>query len=158
MTAVGKGRKVLLRLLFLVYGAVMIWLLFGQRIGGNGVTIDFSARGENYNFIPLETIKLYWNILQNSTNQALLLHAVINLVGNVVLFIPLGWFLPYNWEKYRFVFKPLFLVLLLMVTVEAAQYFTLLGSCDVDDLILNLSGAFIGYCLWKIGTYRQRKK
>lgn len=158
MTAVGKGRKVLLRLLFLVYGAAMIWLLFGQRIGENGVTIDFSARGENYNFIPLETIKLYWNVLQNSTNQALLLHAVINLVGNVVLFIPLGWFLPYNWEKYRFVFKTLFLVLLLMVAVEAAQYFTLLGSCDVDDLILNIFGALVGYCLWKIGRYRQRKK
>lgn len=158
MKKASKGRKVLLRMLFLVYGAAMAWLLFGQRIGENGVTFDFSARGENVNFIPLETIKLYLHILRNSTNQALLLHAIVNLVGNVVLFIPLGWFLPYNWEKYRFAFKTLFLVLLLMAVVEVAQYITLLGSCDVDDLILNVSGAFIGYCMWKIGTYRHRKK
>ena len=110
MKKASKGRKVLLRLLFLIYGAAMVWLLFGQRIGENGVTFDFSARGENINFIPLETIKLYLHILHNSTNKALLLHAIVNLVGNVVLFIPLGWFLPYNWEKYRFVFKTLFLV------------------------------------------------
>lgn len=158
MRAANKGRKVLLRLLFLVYGAAMVWLLFGQRIGENDVTIDFSARGENVNFIPLETIKLYLHILQNSTNQALWLHALVNLIGNVVLFIPLGWFLPYNWEKYRFLFKTLFSVLLLMTVVEVAQYFAMLGSCDVDDLLLNVSGAFVGYCLWKIGTYRHRKK
>ena len=29
------------------------------------------------------------------------------------------------------------------------QYFTGLGSCDVDDLILNVPSAMIGYILWK---------
>ena len=158
MKTANKGSRVLLRLLFLVYAAVMLWLLFGQRIGDDGVTIHLNTSGENLNLVPLKTVKHYIWLLQNSTNRALLRHAVINLVGNVVLFIPLGWFLPYNWEKFRSIFRVFFLVLLMIVLVEITQYFTLLGSCDIDDLLLNLFGALVGYCLWKIGTYRQSKK
>ena len=115
MKTANKGSRVLLRLLFLVYAAVMLWLLFGQRIGDDGVSIHLNISGENLNLVPLKTVKHYIWLLQNSTNRALLRHAVINLVGNVVLFIPLGWFLPYNWEKFRSIFRVFFLVLLIIV-------------------------------------------
>ena len=35
--------------------------------------------------------------------------------------------------------------LLVMLAVETAQLLTLLGSFDVDDLILNLFGMILGY-------------
>lgn len=158
MKTVNKGSRVLLRLLFLVYAAAMLWLLFGQRIGDEGVTIHLNTSGENLNLVPLMTVKHYIWLIQNSTNRALIRHAVINLAGNVVLFVPLGWFLPYNWKNFRGIIKVLFPMLLMIVTVEIAQYFTLLGSCDIDDLILNLLGVLIGYILWRIGTHRQNRK
>lgn len=161
MKAADKGRnggQVLLRILFLVYAAVMLWLLFGQRISDEGITIYFGINSDNLNVMPLKTVKLYLWLLENSTNEALLRHAVINLVGNVVLFIPLGWFLPYLWVRFRGFFKVMLAVILLIAAVEVTQYFTLLGSCDIDDLILNLFGAMAGYGLWKIGAYRQSKK
>ena len=46
-----------------------------------------------------------------------------------------------------------FTVTLLIAVVETTQLFTLLGSCDVDDLILNLLGAALGY-----GIYNRIKK
>ena len=153
-----KNGGALIRIIFLVYAAVMLWLLFGQRIGEEGITVHFGISGENLNLVPLKTVRLYLWLLQNSTNEALLRHAIINLVGNVVLFIPMGWFLPYIWVNLRGFFKTALAVLLLISAVEIVQYFTQLGSCDIDDLILNLVGALIGYLLWKIGACRRSKK
>ena len=42
------------------------------------------------------------------------------------------------------------LVLLLILAVEILQLVTLLGSCDIDDLLLNILGAAMGYVLWKL--------
>ena len=79
--------------------------------------------------------------------------ALINLLGNVVMFVPLGLFLPLIFTKLRKLWRTLFTVTLLIAVVEIAQLFTLLGSCDVDDLILNLLGAALGY-----GIYNRIKK
>lgn len=38
----------------------------------------------------------------------------------------------------------------IIVAVELLQLFTLLGSCDIDDLILNMIGAFLGYGLFRM--------
>ena len=140
-----------LRFLFVVYGAAMLWLLFGQRIGDGVSYTDYLARLENnINLTPFYTVKLYWHILQSSTNLALWQHAVINLVGNVVMFVPLGIFLPGIFIKKPNFFKVIFAVFVMIVLVEAIQFISLLGSCDVDDLILNLSGATVGYVIWRI--------
>ena len=82
-------------------------------------------------------------------------HAFINLAGNVVMFLPLGALLPAANGKLRKFFRTFFLGLGLIVAVEVLQLFTLLGSCDVDDLILNLIGVTLGFILWKL---RRRRK
>lgn len=158
MKTTPQGRRVLGRLLFLLYAVVMLWLLFGQRIGEEGISIHFGFNSDNLNLIPFKTVKLYFYILKTSASQRLLQHAVVNLVGNVVLFVPLGWLLPCNWGKFQRFFPFFFAVLFLILAVEIIQYFTALGSCDVDDLILNIGAAVVGFLIWKIATYRQRKK
>lgn len=158
--------QILLRLLFVVYGAAMLWLLFGQRIENSIFLLQLpdtqpnemykSLLEANTNLTPLYTIKLYLRVLRNSTDIALLRHAVINLVGNVVMFIPLGVFLPGIFIKRPNCFKVLFAVALMIIFVELIQLFSLLGSCDIDDLILNLSGASIGYGVWKLKRRKYR--
>lgn len=37
-----------------------------------------------------------------------------------------------------------------LIAIELGQLFTLRGICDIDDLILNLLGASIGFAIWKI--------
>ena len=46
--------------------------------------------------------------------------------------------------------KALLCAALIITAVEIAQLLTLVGSCDVDDLILNLAGSTVGYILYKI--------
>ena len=137
------------KLLFSVYCIWMLWLLFGQRIG--------YAHGENFrdylaqsvNLSPFKTIGNYIYAMRRTSDRELLRHIVINLAGNVVLFIPLGYFLPLNWNRFRGFLKWLLGVSGIIAAVEVLQMLTRLGSMDVDDLILNLTGAAVGYLIWK---------
>ena len=136
------------RFAFLVYCAVMLWLLFGRSQGFvAGVPYETQLR-QNANLIPFYTIENYWNILNRSDNQALRVHCFINLAGNLFLFVPAGWLLPRLWKKMRNFFRFFALCFGLIFFVEVIQLFTLLGSFDVDDVILNLIGMTFGFAIY----------
>lgn len=137
----GSSRRAFWRLAFLVYCGIVLWLLFGQRMG----TASWS---ENLNLRPLKTIRLYFTLIRGDDGY-LVRHAFINLVGNVILFVPIGYLMPQIWKKLRSFIKVFLITAGTVVLVEILQYFTGLGSCDVDDLILNVPSAMIGYVLWK---------
>lgn len=139
-----KNHSSLSRLLFLVYCAAMLWLLFGQRWGETSTLAQLRL---NMNLVPLRTIRQYLGLIQN---EAYFFHAIVNLVGNVVMFIPLGFLLPRIWRKLRGFFRTILTIAVLVIAVEILQYVTLLGSLDIDDFILNITGAVIGYISWKI--------
>jgi glycopeptide antibiotics resistance protein len=139
---------------FFAYVLLMLWLLFGQRMEGG--QLDISLRGDRnkINLIPFETVRLYWRVLQKGASAGLLIHSVINLAGNVVMFVPLGWFLPNLWKAFRGFFRTVIFGASLICLVELLQYMTGLGSCDIDDLILNTAGIILGYCFCAV----KRKK
>ena len=139
-------RRKLNTLLFCLYGAVMLWLLF-DRVGGiEGVAYWDQIRA-NLNLRPFRTIRLFLNVL---TRPAYGTAALTNLGGNVVLFIPLGFFLPRVFPRLQKFWLTILATALIITAVELAQLFTLLGSCDIDDLILNILGAAIGYGAHKL--------
>lgn len=147
-------RQPLVRFLFLVYALIMLWLLFGRSSGWTEGLTYREMLQQNMNLTPLLTIKNYWYVVRSGSNPALVRHCIINLVGNVVLFIPLGFLLPRIWPKLRNFFLFLLTCTAMILTVEALQLFTLLGSFDIDDVILNLAGMFLGYFL----SFCKRKK
>jgi glycopeptide antibiotics resistance protein len=57
--------------------------------------------------------------------------------------------LPKVFPKLDRLGKVLLATFFIMLTVELAQLFTLLGSCDTDDLILNVLGSAMGYGIQK---------
>lgn len=141
-------KRKLLWLGFGLYTALMLWLLFGQRLGSLAVT-DYRTQLQ-WNLQPYATMRRFWWVVENSENSAALRHAVVNLAGNVVMFVPLGLFLPLLFVGCRRFWRFLLWVLLVIVLVELIQLVTLLGTCDVDDLILNLAGVLMGYLSWVI--------
>lgn len=66
------------------------------------------------------------------------------VVGNVVMFIPFG-FLGWVFPKLKNLCDLLFTFVASIVIVEGLQYFTRLGIFEVDDVILNTFGVFLGY-------------
>lgn len=135
-------RNPYLRFLFilgsLLYILIMIKLLFlrGRFVGD----------GYRYNVIPLKTI------------TSLIVHRdrynvdtwVKNLLGNIVLFIPLGVIIPAIYKPFLKLSRFLACSLALLITVELIQLITRVGSFDVDDVILNMLGAAIGYLITMI--------
>lgn len=135
--------------LFMAYCALMLWLLFDRPGRIEGVPY-WEQIQMSVNFVPFRTVARYLRLLGRQPGDYLIRHAFVNLAGNVVMFIPLGFFLPGIWGKFQKLWKMLLATGLIITLVELIQLFTLVGSCDIDDLILNLLGSAMGYGLYRL--------
>lgn len=145
-----RGVKAAIWALFALYCLVMLWLLFlrGRFLQQLSMAVwsgeYWKWVGWSVNFLPFHTIEGFLKTLA-SQDGYLARHALINLAGNVVMFVPLGLFLPLLFRTLQRFWRFLLVCALAIVVVESAQALLLVGSADVDDLILNLCGASIGF-------------
>ncbi len=77
---------------------------------------------------------------------------MINIVGNVVAFIPFGFILPAISPRNRKLLNMALLSFELTLSIETMQLILQVGTFDVDDIFLNLMGGIIGYILFVIGN------
>jgi len=70
-----------------------------------------------------------------------------NVIGNIILFIPMGFFFLFLFPKVRvWGFKKyIFTMAAVIIGIELFQLFLMCGHCDIDDFILNLCGACLGF-------------
>ena len=81
----------------------------------------------------------------------------LNIFGNVLAFMPFGFFLPVIWVRTRHWYITVLLSFAMSLLVETMQLVGKVGSFDVDDLILNTLGGVIGYLLfWICNKIRRR--
>lgn len=83
----------------------------------------------------------------------------IDLTGyllNVLLFLPLGVLLPLIWKAWGKVGRVLCIGAGFSFLIEASQLLNN-RSTDVDDLILNTLGAFVGFLLYKGLAHRKKE-
>ncbi|WP_075619021.1 VanZ family protein [Paenisporosarcina indica] len=73
---------------------------------------------------------------------------VINFLGNIVIFIPIGFLLPLLWKKYDRAWRTIGIGFLLSLTIEILQL-PQMRSSDIDDLWLNSLGTSVGYIVYK---------
>lgn len=73
----------------------------------------------------------------------------LNLIGNILLFIPVGFFLPLLCLKTRHPLKVIFSGFFLSLLIETWQLFLSRGT-DTTDLVLNTLGAVAGYLIYLI--------
>ena len=127
-------------LLFLSYIAFMIHVLFISSYY-NRVPRDIS-----YNLTPFRTIGMYIKYFRSFNIEIWL----TNLLGNVVVFMPLGILLPIIYRKARGFFSILLITMITSFIVECTQLVLRVGSFDIDDIILNTLGGIIGYLTYKL--------
>ena len=72
---------------FAAYCALMIWLLFGRE-QYHTVSDYWQQVALNFNPVPFETIVRFVGFLVGDYSDALKRHAIVNLVGNVIMFLP----------------------------------------------------------------------
>lgn len=92
------------------------------------------------NLKPFRSIAMYARAYRNHNMSIRLIAA--NLLGNLVAGMPCALFLPVIWPhrqtKWRY-FLPT--MILSVVIIETVQFLTMVGQADIDDVILNVSGA-----------------
>ena len=53
-----------------------------------------------------------------------------------------------HWKKYTVI------TVGMLLGIELVQFFGRLGSFDIDDFLLNLAGAMLGFCIWKTKIFQ----
>ncbi len=95
------------------------------------------------NFLPFKTILPYL------LGKRGWLIAMINLGGNIILFVPIGFLVPFVYQKMNWQ-KALALAVAAPLLIEGIQLVFRLGIFDIDDVILNALGIIVGYSLYRI--------
>lgn len=78
------------------------------------------------------------------------------VLGNVVMFIPFG-FLSWVFPQLKDLKSLSFAFVSAIVIVEALQYFSRMGVFDVDDIILNTFGVYLGWQICKFIELRLKR-
>nr|WP_317283459.1 VanZ family protein [uncultured Sellimonas sp.] len=131
------------KLLFILYILFLFYfLLFSDWYGRS----SSGTREYHYNLELFKEIRRFWIY-----REQLGVRSVANLAGNVLIFVPFGFFMPMA-SKYwnRSFFLTVFYSFGISFFVEIFQLLTRVGSFDVDDLLLNTMGGLCGYILFAI--------
>ena len=71
---------------------------------------------------------------------------LLNVIGNIALFIPFGYIIS-RYIKPKNILYILLIAICVSTTIEIVQL-NIGRSFDIDDIILNVSGAIIGFLLY----------
>jgi len=72
------------------------------------------------------------------------------VIGNLVMLLPLGIYIPLVFPKLSVFFKVFAICLFVSIIIEMMQLITSYRSTDIDDVILNTAGAITGYIIYKL--------
>ncbi|MDX8365741.1 VanZ family protein [Cytobacillus sp. IB215665] len=129
-----KDKKMILGwLLFGIYFLMLIYVMF---FGFSRSSYEEAS----YNLIPFKTIANYVNSIGYYNTSVIM----INLIGNVIVFIPFGLFLSLLIPNLRKSSLLILVFIWLIGSLELLQYVFSLGSLDIDDILLNTVGAWLG--------------
>ena len=133
--------RILGKILFVLYIIfVFYFLLISEIYGRTGEMQEY-----HYNLVLFREIKRFWNYRRRLGIFA----TATNLLGNVLIFLPFGFFMAMA-SKYRSFLSTLFYSFAVSLTVEISQLFMKVGCFDVDDLLLNTIGGMLGFITFAV--------
>ncbi|RDW19645.1 VanZ family protein [Oceanobacillus chungangensis] len=152
-------------ILFSLYSFIILFMLLFERIiirmtdyYINGITynryittpLDSEGISDflkyNSNFIPFKNTIGYLNGTHHVNTDII----INNTLGNILLFLPLGIFLPLLFKKCSRFMKVMVASTIISFTIEILQIVLKIGRFDIDDVILNVIGGIIGFLLLKM--------
>ncbi|NMD70923.1 VanZ family protein [Bacillus sp. DNRA2] len=107
------------------------------------ILLFFRPNEQDYDSMNLKPFATIFNYLSGQVN---FLIAFYNIAANIGLFIPYGLYIDLKTKsaKYRYFFQ-IIIPIFVISAIEFLQYITQRGSLDIDDLILNVIGVYVGY-------------
>lgn len=137
--------KVIGMILFILYLLLVIYVMFLA----DSLHRTNQADCYRYNLEPFREIHRFPNMWKAYGAWV----ACLNLFGNVIAFMPLGFFVPLHVKKYRKCMVTVAISFLFSLLIECTQLVSKVGVFDVDDLMLNTFGGFLGYICFAIAFH-----
>lgn len=128
-----KERKYLIPHLIWVY-IFLIYIYLALNVAGIGTIWDI---GQHSGIIRINEI----NLIPFRSD------GIMTYILNIIMFMPLGFLLPFIWEAFRYLVKVLYTGFLFSLAIEISQLFNNRAT-DIDDLIMNTLGAILGYFVY----------
>ncbi|WP_317038769.1 VanZ family protein [Chryseobacterium sp. Leaf180] len=128
------------RILIFPYTVFLLYLMF----------LGMGRSQYEMNVIRIEPVLSTVNFIKDTVRW---LDIVKIVVGNVVMFMPFG-FLGWVFPKLKNLRNLLYAFVSAITIVEGLQYFTRMGIFEIDDIILNTFGVFLG---WKIYRFLDQR-
>lgn len=134
-------KKVIAWFIFIGYSTCLLyWMFWGFNRSNHIVRNEL-----RYNVIPFKTILHFLS----TAGWHNLINPAINILGNIGVFIPLGFLIPvlfkrltdYKWFSFVFVGS--------LILLEILQMMLHVGTADIDDVILNFVGGTLGLLLFR---------
>ncbi|MFS0784269.1 VanZ family protein [Bacillus sp. 1P06AnD] len=97
------------------------------------------------NFVPFHMISQ--NILVDDGVQ--FKWADMNVWGNILMFVPAGIYIMLHGKSLS-VWRNLLHIIGLSITIEVIQFICARGATDIDDVILNAIGGFLGIIVYMV--------
>lgn len=143
-----KRVRIFGRILFILYIILAVYFLFFSDILDRTMISD----KYRYNLELFAEIKRFWINRQ----QLGMTSIMINIVGNVVCFMPFGFLLPTITRNkvVKNVVGVFVCTLLFTLSVETIQLVTKVGAFDVDDIFLNTIGGILGYLVMRFTLHK----
>lgn len=123
---------------------------------GRGVTLTFQWGDYSTNLIPFKNFdhEIYESIFWVANRNTFDITFFTTALGVSLLFIPLGFFLPILF-KVSTSTKLVLYTLIVSMFIELVQFITRTGALNVNDILFNVSGSFIG---WLVYSYFRNVK
>ena len=130
-----------------MYQVFLLYVLFLRSLGHDSQWTYTEYLKNMSNFIPLKSVYIF--LTTPFLSAFVVVDFLKNVVGNIVIFIPWGFFIPFYFKNLR-TSKPFVIITLIaLLLIESVQLFTMLGIFDIEDIILNLVGAYIGFLCYR---------
>lgn len=132
--------NILLYSVFAFYIIILLYLLLFKSVSIRQVFSENRRILRAINIVPFDYL----------TNNDIIARsfAFSNVFGNIVLFIPMGIYMPLLRQDEK-IPKNILLLFFMSLSVEVIQYIFAIGITDIDDIILNCLGGFIGIITYK---------
>ena len=157
------GKKTIFKKLTVFFFFLYVYLLLNvtlldKGLGRRDLAMDRSYYMESFvNFQPFASIYEVYilGFIKGYVNSYYML---LNLLGNVCALMPLSFFLPLFFPSQRKWYVFLATTVTSVCLIEGLQLAFMVGSCDVDDLILNALGAMLLFFILKIPPVRRLRE
>lgn len=140
--AASKRHERILVVLYVMYLCLLFYFLFfSEGFGRMGYAKEY-----RYNLTPFREITRFIRYRDILGNRAFF----INVFGNVIAFMPMGFFQRILSKRKTMGLLVVLNCFLVSLAVEIIQLVFKLGCFDVDDLILNTLGGFLGLLVFLV--------